>query len=67
MPSFTGTLGRQTVRQTQDRVTSSSDHLLFRAVLLGPDGRLRLIDFGCAVLAYPPSVALTAAFEVSAL
>jgi hypothetical protein len=67
MLSFTGTLGRKTVRPAQNCVTSSPDYLISQAVLLGPDGLLRLIDFGCAVLAYPPSVFLNAASEVSAL
>jgi hypothetical protein len=67
MLSFTGTLGRQTVRPAQNYVTSSPDCLMSQAVLLGPDGLLRLIDFGCAVLACPSSVVLNAASEVSVL
>ena len=64
MLSFTGTFG-QKIASCGRTVTSVSDCFFrLQTVLLGQDGRLRLVDFGSAVLVHPRLVALTASSEV---
>ncbi len=65
MVSFTGISGQKIVRLGRTVILLSLIvFFLLQTVLLGPDGRLRLVDFGSAVLVHPPLVALTASSEV---